>query len=56
MDEPIKGVYDIILGRYLSTEQWLNINVSEHIIEADYGPLKGSLTPMVDFGTYEFKV
>ena len=34
----------------------LDIKFSEHIIEADDGPFKGSTTPMVDLGKYTFKI
>ena len=49
-----QGRYDIILGIYLLTALGSNIIFSEHIIEADYRPLKRSLTPMVDLDMYEF--
>ena len=45
----------MILGRDLLTELGLNLKLSDHIIEADDGPFKGSTTPMVDLGTYIFK-
>ena len=54
-DESNKGRYDIILGRYIRTELWLNLKFSDQIIEADDGPFKGSTAPMVDLGTYKFK-
>ena len=44
----------MILGRDILTELRLNIKFSEHVIEADDGPFKGSTTPMVDLGTYMF--
>ena len=50
-----KGRYDIILGRYLLTTLLLNLKLSDHVIEADDGPLKGSSTPMDYLGMYEFK-
>ena len=55
MDDSAKGRYDMILGRDISTELWLNIKYSEHVIEVDDGPFNGSITPMVDLGTYIFK-
>ena len=55
VDDSAKGIYDMILGRDILTELVLNIKFSEHIIEANYGPFKGSTTPMVDLGTYMFK-
>ena len=55
VDDPAKGGYSTILGRYLLTELGLNINIYDHVIEAHDGPLKGSTAPMVDMGRYEFK-
>ena len=34
----------------------MNLNISEHVIKAEYGPFKGSTTPMVDLGKCIFKV
>ena len=45
----------MILGRDLLTELVLNLKLSEHIIEADDGPFKGSTTPMVDLDAFIFK-
>ena len=45
----------MILCRELLTALGLNLKLSDHIIEADYGPFKGSTEPMVDLGTYKFK-
>ena len=56
MDESSKGGYDMILGIYLLTELGLNLKFSDHVIEADDGTFKGSTTPMVDLGTYKFKI
>ena len=56
MDEDAKCRYDMILGRYLLTDLGLDIKISEHLIEADSGPLKGSKTPMVNLGPYEFNI
>ena len=50
-----KGIYDMILGRYLWTELGLKLKWSEHVIESDNGILKGSTTPMVYLGIYIFK-
>ena len=47
-----KGGYGMILGRDILTESGLNFKLSDHIIEADDGPFKGSTTTMVNFGTY----
>ena len=43
------------MGQYLLTELILNIKFSDQVIKADDGPFKGSTTPMVDLGKYEFK-
>ena len=51
-DESAKGRYDMILGRYLLTALGSNLKFSDLVIEADYGPFKGSTAPMVDLGTY----
>ena len=48
-------IYDMILGRDILTSLGLNIKLSEHVIEADYGHFKGSTVPMVNMGMYEFK-
>ena len=45
----------MILGIYLLTELGLNLKFSDHVIEADDGTFKGSTSPMIDLGTYEFK-
>ena len=45
----------MILWRYLLTELGLNVEFSEHVFKADYGPFNGYTTPMVDLGTYIFK-
>ena len=55
MDDSSKRINEIILGRDLLTDLGINLNVFDHIIEADYGKFKGSTAPMVDMGTYEFK-
>ena len=55
VNESAKIRYYTILGRYLLKELVLNLKLSEHIIKADDGPLKGSSAPMVDLITYEFK-
>ena len=48
MDDYTKGIYDMILGRYVLTALVLNIKFSEHAIKLYYGPLKSSTAPMVD--------
>ena len=55
MDDPAKGIYDMVLGRYLLTALGLNLKLSVHVIEADDEILKGYTSPMVDMGTYKFK-
>ena len=55
LDDSPKGRYDMILGKNLLTELGLNLKLSEHVIEADYGHFNGSTTPMVDLGTYILK-
>ena len=45
----------MILGRDLLLELWLNLKLSEHVIESYDGPFDGSTTFMVDLGTYIFK-
>ena len=44
----------MILGRAILTELVIILKLSEHTIETDDGPFKGSTTPMVDLGTYIF--
>ena len=55
MDDYTQGRYDMILGKYISTELGLNWKYSNHVIEADDGLPKESTTPVVDLGMYEFK-
>ena len=55
VDYSAKGGYDMILGRYLLTELWLNLYLSDHIVEADDRLLKRSLAPMAYLGMYGFK-
>ena len=55
MDDSVKGIYEIMLGRDLLIASGLDLNLSNHVIEADDGYFKGSSAPMVDLGTYEFK-
>ena len=52
VDDSTKFRYEMILVIDLLIALLLNLKLSEHVIEADYGPLKGLLSPMVDFGTY----
>ena len=55
MYDSTKYRYDMILGIDLSTELWLNLKLSEHVIKADDGPLKGPISPMIYLCTYQFK-
>ena len=55
MDDSTKGRYNMILGQDLLTELVLNLKLSDHVIEADSEPFKGSTTPTNDLGTYIFK-
>ena len=55
MNYSTKGIYVVILGRYLLTDLVLNLKLSDHVIESYDGPLKGSTATMADMGTYEFK-
>ena len=55
VDESAKGRYDIILGKYLLKELGANLKFSDHIIEADDGPFKGSTKPMVDLDKFSLK-
>ena len=47
LDDSPKGRYDMLLGQDMLTELVLNLEFSEHVIEADYGPFNGYTTPMV---------
>ena len=49
-------MYAMILGRYILTSLVSNLILSEHVMETYYEPLKGSTAPVVDLGTYEFKI
>ena len=55
VDNYAKGRCDIILGRYLLIELWLNLKLSEHVVESVYVPLKESRVPMVNLGACLFK-
>ena len=55
VDESSKGRYYMILGWDILIWLRLSLKLSGHIIKADDGTFKGSTTPMVDMGTYEFK-
>ena len=47
--------YDMILSRNLLTDLSLNLKLSDHVIESNDGPFKGSTAPMFHVGEYEFK-
>ena len=51
-----KGRYYMILGRDILTALGLNLELSDHVYEADDGPFKVSTTHMIDLGTYIFKI
>ena len=55
MNDFAKGGYDMILVRYLLTSLESNLKWSEHTIEVDDGPFKGSKILMFDLGVYAFK-
>ena len=55
VNDSAKGRYNIIFRPYLLTEKGLYLKFSEHVIEASYGNVKVSTTPMLDLGTYKFK-
>ena len=55
VDDSAKGKYEMVLGRYILTALVLNLKLSDHVIEADAGTLKGSTEPMIVLDTYEFK-
>ena len=56
VDESAKNRYEMIIGRYILKLLGVNLKLSEHVIEAYYRPLKGPMTPMVDMGTYAYKI
>ena len=56
VDDTTKVRYGKILGRDLWTVLGLNLKFYEHFIKEDYGPWKELTGPMVDLGTYEFKI
>ena len=55
MYDSAKGRYDMISGRDILTYFGLSLKFSEHVIEAYYGPFKGSTTSMVGLGTCIYK-
>ena len=55
VDDSDKVRYDMILGRDSLTVLVFNLELSDHVIKADDGPLNGLTAPMVDLGMYELK-
>ena len=55
VDDSSKGRYDMILRRDILTALGLNLELCDHVIEADDGTFKGYTTPMFDLVPYEFK-
>ena len=55
MYDSARDRYNMILGRYLWTELWLNLELYEHVIEGDDRHFTGYTAPMVDLGAYIFK-
>ena len=55
-DDSSKGRYGMILGTYLLATLGLKLKLSHDATEAYDRHLKGSTSPMVDLGTYEFKI
>ena len=55
MDDSAKGIYYMILGKYILKPLVPNLKLSDHVIEVDDGTSKGSSAIMVYLGTHEFK-
>ena len=55
VDDSSKGRYDMILGRYILIALGLYIKISIYVTESDTEPFKGSMSPTVNLGVYEFK-
>ena len=55
VDNSAKSIYKMILGRDIFTYLGLNLQLYDHIIEADDGPFKGSMATVVYLGTYDSK-
>ena len=55
VDDSAKNIYDMILGRSILIELILTLKLSDNVIQEDSGPSKGSTSPTVDLGMYEFK-
>ena len=53
VDDSAKGGYNMIVDRYILIEIGLNKKLSEQIVEAGGGPLRGSTPPTIYLGTYE---
>ena len=54
MDDSANFIYDMILEIYLLKIR-INTKWSDQAIESDYGTFKGSISPIVDLGKYEYK-
>ena len=54
VDDSARGRYYIILGIDILTEMGLNPKLSNHVVEGDDGPFKGSTTPVFDMSMYDF--
>ena len=55
VDDSAKGGYDMILWQDILTELRFNLKLSDQVILVYDGTFKGSTTPMIDLGAYEFK-
>ena len=55
VDDYSKGIYHMILGRYLLIEFLLNPKLSKHAFKRGDETLKGSTAPMIDLVMYRFK-
>ena len=55
VDDSAKGRYDMTMGKDILTSLGLNLKSSDYTTETYEGPLKGSISPLVDLGMYEFK-
>ena len=55
MDDSAKGIYDMILDRYILTQSGLNQRCYNNSIEGDDGTCGISTVAMIDMGEYEFK-
>ena len=56
VDDSVKIRFNMILYIYLLSELGLYLKLSDHVIEGGDGLFKRHKPPMVDLGTYEFKM